>query len=96
MDEMGYTWPEQEAVEKWFKEHSFELKDMVTSERIKVQRKYESAQKFLDEIKDALKEWERSILLSESENFPVPSYTQSKNRLLRIIKEFETYDQPSG
>jgi hypothetical protein len=36
----GCTWPEQEAVEKWWREHSMELKKAVTAYRVKVQNEH--------------------------------------------------------
>jgi len=34
----GQSWPEQEAIETWFRNHSMELKDEVSKYRIEIQR----------------------------------------------------------
>ena len=33
----GATWPEQDAIDDWWREHSFELKQVVTAYRVRVQ-----------------------------------------------------------
>ena len=49
-DNMSGTWPEQDAVEKWFKDYSAELKKSVTEYRLEHQRKLTAIEKKVDEL----------------------------------------------
>jgi len=51
----GGVWPEQEAVEAWWKKHSLELKNAVTEERVRLKRRLES-------VNRPITDKERSIL----------------------------------
>lgn len=52
----GNTWPEQEAVSKWWEAHQYELKGTVTEERIRQMKRAEAAERRAAALVEAVEE----------------------------------------